>query len=99
MNDTQQQVIPAPVSADPLPWRLPWTQRGACLDSTLDPDAWFPVSSAPEASLAAKAVCDTCPVQMRCLAAAMRSTAIVGIWGGTDETERRLMLRRAARHA
>lgn len=40
----------------------------------------------------AKGVCRRCPVQRRCLEAALAENA-PGIWGGTTERERRKLLR------
>lgn len=40
----------------------------------------------------AKAICSRCPVSAQCLAFAIR-TGSVGIWGGTNETERRRLRR------
>jgi WhiB family redox-sensing transcriptional regulator len=41
----------------------------------------------------AKAVCDGCPVQPPCLAAAMEANKKIGIWGGASERERRVLRR------
>jgi WhiB family redox-sensing transcriptional regulator len=40
----------------------------------------------------AKAICRSCPVRKECLDYALRIREQHGIWGGLNETERRLML-------
>lgn len=82
---------------DEAPWALPWAASGACRYSGLDPDTWFPASAAAEASELPKAICGVCTVRQLCLASALQSSSTVGIWGGTDEAERKSMIRRAAR--
>ena len=42
--------------------------------------------------LRAKAICDQCVVVGRCLEYAVDSGEFHGIWGGTNEAERRLMI-------
>lgn len=37
----------------------------------------------------AKTICATCPVQGECLSFALDRPHIVGVWGGTDDVERR----------
>jgi WhiB family redox-sensing transcriptional regulator len=49
-----------------------------------------------EAVGAAKAVCVACPVRRDCLAYAVGSPELVGVWAGTDERERRQMRRASA---
>ena len=39
----------------------------------------------------AKAICGDCPVQVECLDYAVRIREPHGIWGGLNETERRLL--------
>jgi len=41
---------------------------------------------------AALAVCKECPVQLDCLNWAVENKEFYGIWGGTTERERRLMI-------
>ncbi|MGH1503595.1 MAG: WhiB family transcriptional regulator [Acidimicrobiales bacterium] len=45
----------------------------------------------------AKAICSTCPVQEQCREHAMTSREPAGVWGGTDEWERRRVWRREGR--
>ena len=61
-------------------------------------EMFFPVGTsglAVDDLAAAKAVCAQCPVSVACLAFAVETRQEFGIWGGTDEEERRHLLRRA----
>lgn len=51
-----------------------------------------PRSAAHDASVA-RLVCSTCPVRKSCLAEALGpgNSQLAGIWGGTNEKERRLL--------
>jgi WhiB family transcriptional regulator, redox-sensing transcriptional regulator len=72
-----------------------WRERAACRDE--DPELFFPVSEmGPSARQVdqAKAVCARCPVRARCLTYALENGLDHGIYGGTTETERRLLRRR-----
>lgn len=77
-------------------WNLPWTEFASCRNHPKHaPDDWFPVSRDPDDSRDVRNIClQECPVQDLCLTAAMRSTHVGGIWGGFDEDERRIFLRR-----
>ncbi|MFI1568353.1 WhiB family transcriptional regulator [Streptomyces sp. NPDC020490] len=83
----------APVSTD-APERL----RPACADE--DPELFFPIGNTGPALLQieeAKAVCRRgCPLLESCLEGALERNEL-GVWGGTDEDDRRRMKRRAAR--
>ncbi len=84
-------------SAD-LPVNTDWRGRGACTQE--DPELFFPIGNTGPALLQieeAKAVCRRCPVMERCLQWALESGQEHGVWGGTDEDERRRMRRRAGR--
>jgi WhiB family redox-sensing transcriptional regulator len=75
-----------------------WRTRGACRQE--DPDLFFPIGETGPALLQveeAKAVCRRCPVMETCLDWAMATGQQFGVWGGTSESERRSMRRRAAR--
>jgi WhiB family redox-sensing transcriptional regulator len=67
-----------------------WHDVAACRD--LDVRLFFPEEGA--GSPLALAVCRRCPVRAACLAEALSSPGILGIWGGTTEQQRR-RLRRA----
>jgi WhiB family transcriptional regulator, redox-sensing transcriptional regulator len=66
-----------------------WRSLAACRSA--DPDLFFPVSSSG-ASLAqvaeAKAICARCQVRRDCLAFALRTHQVHGVWGGLSEQER-----------
>ena len=56
-----------------------------------DPDLFFPISSSGRsvAQVAeAKAVCAGCRVRRECLAFALRTHQVHGVWGGLSEQER-----------
>ncbi|MFM9499899.1 WhiB family transcriptional regulator [Streptomyces galilaeus] len=82
----------APVSTD-----APVRPRAACVDE--DPELFFPTGNTGPALLQieeAKAVCRRCPLMESCLEGALERNDL-GVWGGTDEDERRRLKRRAAR--
>ena len=67
-----------------------WRMRAACRHS--NPELFFPEGTAGPALAAAdlaKRTCGTCPVQAQCLNWALDHGAVVGIWGGLSEGERR----------
>ncbi|ATW51911.1 WhiB family transcriptional regulator [Streptomyces peucetius] len=77
-----------------------WRDKAACRDE--DPDLFFPIGTSGPALLQeaeAKAVCDGCTVREPCLRWAMETGQDLGVWGGTSETERRKLKRRAARRS
>lgn len=72
-----------------------WRQHAACLEH--DPELFFPagtVGASAAKIAAAKRICAGCPVQAECLSYAVTTAQRFGIWGGTDEEERRLIRRR-----
>ncbi|MEU5095499.1 WhiB family transcriptional regulator [Streptomyces sp. NPDC020996] len=74
-----------------------WRDHAACRDQ--DPELFFPIGSSGPALLQtqqAKAVCTRCPVQEQCLEWALENGDTLGVWGGTNETERRALRRRRA---
>ncbi|MGW1438689.1 WhiB family transcriptional regulator [Streptomyces griseus] len=82
-----------------LPVNTNWRTVAACRDE--DPDLFFPIgTSGPAVAQAeeAKAICRRrCPVMDRCLQWALKSGQDHGVWGGTDEEDRRRIQRRTAR--
>jgi WhiB family transcriptional regulator, redox-sensing transcriptional regulator len=71
-----------------------WRLAAAC--RYIDPDLFFPISSSAkdnEQVATAKAVCAVCPVRRDCLAFALRTRQMHGVWGGTTAAERYLLLR------
>ena len=72
-----------------------WWSAAACRSA--DPDLFFPISDsgpALEQAAQAKAICATCRVRRECLAFALRTGQVHGIWGGTTEDERAAARRR-----
>jgi len=66
-----------------------WRMLAAC--RPVDPDLFFPVSSAGkplEQADKAKAVCARCLVRLQRLAFALRTRQAHGTWGGLTEEER-----------
>ena len=76
------------------------TTKARCADGTLDPDEWFPVSTAAEAArreaAAAIAICAACPVRGACLELSLRYWTIGqhGVWGGRVAADRAALRRR-----
>jgi WhiB family transcriptional regulator, redox-sensing transcriptional regulator len=67
-----------------------WRLLAACRFA--DPDLFFPISTAGASSAqvaAAKAVCGECAVRRECLAFALATRQVYGVWGGMSEEERR----------
>jgi WhiB family redox-sensing transcriptional regulator len=61
-----------------------WQSRALC--AQVDPELWFP--EAGNTSVYAKRICQRCPVQAECLAAALERHEQHGIWGGLNYYER-----------
>lgn len=76
-----------------------WTEEAACRG--MGPDRFYPTDSEDdddtEVAVAAKAVCESCPVREDCLTTAIETREQYGIWGGMTSRERRRMIRRARR--
>ncbi|MEV0980135.1 MULTISPECIES: WhiB family transcriptional regulator [unclassified Streptomyces] len=73
-----------------------WREHAACRHE--DPDLFFPIGTTGPSLVQteqAKAVCRGCPVQEPCLRFALDADQTIGVWGGTSETERRRLRRRA----
>ena len=91
-----QTVFPTRESVEPRVWR----NDAACRDT--DPSLFFPVGQtgpAIEHIKNAKAVCDSCAVQVECLEFALMTNQDAGIWGGLTEDERRQIRRERRRQA
>ncbi|MFB7483010.1 WhiB family transcriptional regulator [Streptomyces anulatus] len=96
MQNTIVNAVYAPSSN--LPVNTNWRIAAACREE--DPELFFPVGTTGPAVVQAeeaKAVCRRCPVMERCLQWALDSGQDHGVWGATDEEDRRRMKRRAAR--
>lgn len=72
-----------------------WRSGASCIEH--DPELFFASGTVGEAAsrtARAKAICETCPVIEECLTYAVSTAQRFGVWGGTDEEERRLIRRR-----
>jgi WhiB family redox-sensing transcriptional regulator len=72
-----------------------WQNDAACKDA--DAEMFFSNDEADRE--AALALCSACPVRMECLEHAIATRESYGIWGGTDEHERKRLIRRRRRAA
>lgn len=72
-----------------------WQDQAACRDA--DPDLFF--TSDDQARREALARCAGCPVRLECLDHALEHRETYGIWGGTDEQERKRLSRQRRRVA
>lgn len=75
------------------PDRDSWRLQAACRG--YDPNLFFPEKGRPTPGYVYD-LCRACPVAEDCLDYAMRWRFLQGIWGGTNEQERRRMRRRSA---
>jgi len=64
-----------------------WREQAECKDDPT-PDLWFVPPGDRHGIAAAKEFCHRCPVAAECLAEAMPNPSIVGVWGGTTESQR-----------
>jgi WhiB family redox-sensing transcriptional regulator len=74
---------------EPSAGREDWRPLAACRFT--DPDLFFPLSErghGVKQAAAAKAICAGCAVRRECLAFALRTRQVYGIWGGMTERER-----------
>lgn len=66
-----------------------WRSSAACRSA--DPDLFFPISSSGPSTAQvaeAKSICAGCGVRRECLAFALRTHQVHGVWGGLSEQER-----------
>lgn len=66
-----------------------WQEDAACRDAP--PELFF--STDDDARQQAMQLCGRCPVRSQCLEQALASNETYGIWGGTDEHERKRLAR------
>ncbi len=75
-----------------------WRDAGYCRDK--DPNLFYPLGkgrAALDQADVAKAYCRACPSREPCLAYAMATGQLLGVWGGTSPEERRVLLARGRR--
>lgn len=65
----------------------PWTVYGACLE--VSPDTFFPEHGDKQTAKDARQICGGCDVRAACLAYALKHREVHGIWGATNERQRR----------
>lgn len=75
--------------------RQTWMAEGAC--RSYPATAFFPSDGAGVE--VARAICEGCPVQARCLDYALEQRIEHGVWGGASERQRRRILRGRRREA
>lgn len=79
-------------------WEWGWQWRAACRgeDASLffPPNHFEPKGERLVREGRAKAICAICPVRTQCLEYAVRIREPHGVWGGLNEGERRVLLRR-----
>jgi WhiB family transcriptional regulator, redox-sensing transcriptional regulator len=77
---------------------LEWQQEAACkgpLHAVFFPPSQLePRDEKARREARAKSICKNCPVTEPCLDYAIRIREAHGVWGGTTEVERRIMLTR-----
>jgi WhiB family transcriptional regulator, redox-sensing transcriptional regulator len=72
-----------------LPVNKHWRSLAACRSA--DPDLFFPISPSGQSTAQvaqAKAICAGCQVRPECLAFALRTHQVHGVWAGLSEQER-----------
>lgn len=87
---------PAGVGAEGAAPEMDWSDWAACRSE--DPELFFPHPTDEATAMAAKSVCQVCPVMDECLSWALATRQEFGVWGGMTEKERhkrRERLRRA----
>ena len=67
-----------------------WRDAAECVRQTRTVN-FFPERG--QSGMEAKAICAVCPVQQPCLEFALSSDVSCGVWGGTTESERRVLRR------
>lgn len=88
--DDAEDVTPADIEETFRPFLFepePWREQSACRLPNVPLWIFFPGRGDLEATNAALAVCDTCPVKSDCLDAHLHER--FGVWGGTTENQRR----------
>ena len=61
--------------------------RGACRDMA-HMDVFFPASGDHAVEASAKRICGRCEIRLQCLALALNTAHLDGIWGGLTAAER-----------
>lgn len=64
-----------------------WMDKAAC--KGMDFNTFFPKIGHSDLAKMARTVCESCPVQVRCLEFANNNNIMYGIWGGLSVLERK----------
>ena len=101
---------PIATGLEPQVFVADWRKRAACRDYPTElffPPRGIDKRSEEHRASIARAICALCPVRLPCLALALggslpdegampRPSQLAGIWGGTNEKERRVLRRQIA---
>ena len=68
-----------------------WTKQARCAE--VDTEIFFPDKGDRGSAESARRICNGCEVRVQCLEYALDHAEIYGIWGGTNERDRRPMLK------
>ena len=68
-----------------------WMKEARCAE--VDTEMFFPDKGDMTSANAARRVCNGCEVKQQCLEYALDNREIYGIWGGTNERDRRPLLK------
>jgi WhiB family transcriptional regulator, redox-sensing transcriptional regulator len=87
--------VPASLTLSDLALPDTWQEQAACRDA--DADLFFAADEARRRE--ALTLCAACPVRVECLEHAIVHRETYGVWGGTDEHERKRLVRQRRRAA
>lgn len=69
-----------------------WFEQGACRGLGCEEFVKYPGTE--DYALSLRQLCERCPVRQQCLQFALADPSICGLWGGTDDRERREIRKR-----
>lgn len=64
-----------------------WLKKALCAE--IDPELFFPEVGGNSRN--ARRMCSRCEVKTECLNEALKDSTLMGIWGGTNQKERKLI--------
>lgn len=68
-----------------------WMTEARCIE--VDTEIFFPDKGDRGSAEAARRICNGCEVRVQCLEYALSNAEVYGIWGGTNERDRRPLLK------
>lgn len=74
-----------------------WQDEALCAVIGTDPEIWHPENRQSPTVKTAKRICGECDVRADCLQYAIERPYLTGIWGGTDDQDRRDIRKRTSR--